>query len=205
MGARGGVGKGGRGGRGGMKGGAKVVIEGHRHDGIFIARGKEDALVTKNMVPGESVYGEKRVSVEAGEVCFWCCCISTCTSHVHHLNVVMYTHDGAHASRTPSPPPQPPQTYRVRKPNTVCGTRFVPNWQQQCSQVLTMCTSAQAARCSTWVLHQALLFLMCLTLWGQRGLCMLWSLAIAAAVTWYVFLVLFLVCFGGCFDGFCAV
>lgn len=67
MGARGGVGKGGRGGRG-MKGGAKVVIEGHRHDGIFIARGKEDALVTKNMVPGESVYGEKRVSVEAGEV-----------------------------------------------------------------------------------------------------------------------------------------
>lgn len=39
MGARGGVGKG-RGGRG-MKGGAKVVIEGHRHDGIFIARGKE--------------------------------------------------------------------------------------------------------------------------------------------------------------------
>lgn len=35
-----------------------------RHAGIFIARGKEDALVTKNMVPGESVYGEKRVSVE---------------------------------------------------------------------------------------------------------------------------------------------
>lgn len=76
MGARGGVGKGGRGGRG-MKGGAKVVIEGHRHDGIFIARGKEDALVTKNMVPGESVYGEKRVSVEAGEVRGTCCCIHT--------------------------------------------------------------------------------------------------------------------------------
>jgi rRNA 2'-O-methyltransferase fibrillarin len=47
-----------------MKGGSKVVVEGHRHAGIFIARGKEDALVTKNMVPGESVYGEKRVSVE---------------------------------------------------------------------------------------------------------------------------------------------
>merc|ERR1712060_528621 len=30
----------------------------------YIARGKEDALCTKNMVPGESVYGEKRVSVE---------------------------------------------------------------------------------------------------------------------------------------------
>ena len=32
--------------------------------GVFIARGKEDALVTKDLVPGESVYGEKRISVE---------------------------------------------------------------------------------------------------------------------------------------------
>lgn len=47
-----------------MKGGAKVVIEPHRHAGIFIAKGKEDALVTRNMVPGESVYGEKRISVD---------------------------------------------------------------------------------------------------------------------------------------------
>merc|ERR1719210_553634 len=55
----------GRGGRGGGRGGAKtVVIEPHRHEGVFIARGKEDALVTLNMVPGEGVYGEKRVSVE---------------------------------------------------------------------------------------------------------------------------------------------
>lgn len=50
-----------------MKGGAKVVVEGHRHEGIFIARGKEDALVTRNMAPGESVYGEKRIQVEAAE------------------------------------------------------------------------------------------------------------------------------------------
>jgi rRNA 2'-O-methyltransferase fibrillarin len=56
---------GGRGGPGGMKGGSKVVIVKHRHEGIFIARGKEDALVTLNMVPGESVYNEKRISVEA--------------------------------------------------------------------------------------------------------------------------------------------
>ena len=47
-----------------MKGGARVVVEPHRHEGIFIARGKEDALVTKNMVVGESVYGEKRISVD---------------------------------------------------------------------------------------------------------------------------------------------
>lgn len=32
--------------------------------GVFIARGKEDMLVTKNLVPGESVYGERRISVE---------------------------------------------------------------------------------------------------------------------------------------------
>jgi rRNA 2'-O-methyltransferase fibrillarin len=52
-----------------MKGGQKVVIEKHRHEGIFIAKGKEDALVTVNMTPGESVYGEKRIAVEgeAGE------------------------------------------------------------------------------------------------------------------------------------------
>lgn len=35
--------------------------------GIFIAHGKEDMLVTRNLVAGESVYGEKRVSVEVRE------------------------------------------------------------------------------------------------------------------------------------------
>ncbi|KAI9275788.1 Fibrillarin-domain-containing protein [Phascolomyces articulosus] len=81
-GGRGGISKGGRGGggrgrgaprggrggaRGGAKGGNKVIIEPHRHEGIFIARGKEDLLVTKNLVPGESVYGEKRISVDGPE------------------------------------------------------------------------------------------------------------------------------------------
>merc|ERR1712072_592813 len=61
--------RGGRGaprGRGGAgaKGGAKTIIEPHRHAGIFVARGKEDMLVTNNLSPGESVYGEKRISVE---------------------------------------------------------------------------------------------------------------------------------------------
>ncbi|TVY17853.1 rRNA 2'-O-methyltransferase fibrillarin [Lachnellula arida] len=73
-GGRGGRGdsRGGRGGRGaprggrggGAKGGAKTIVEPHRHAGIFVARGKEDMLVTKNLCPGESVYGEKRISVE---------------------------------------------------------------------------------------------------------------------------------------------
>ncbi|OAP56110.1 rRNA 2'-O-methyltransferase fibrillarin [Fonsecaea erecta] len=70
-GGRGGPARGGRGGgRGGakpgIKGGAKVIIEPHRHPGVFVARGgKEDLLVTKNLTPGESVYGEKRISVDS--------------------------------------------------------------------------------------------------------------------------------------------
>ncbi|KAG1302114.1 hypothetical protein G6F64_011207 [Rhizopus arrhizus] len=69
-GPRGGA-RGGRGGRGGAaggaRGGAKVIVEPHRHAGIFVARGKEDLLVTKNLVPGESVYGEKRISIDGPE------------------------------------------------------------------------------------------------------------------------------------------
>ncbi|XP_075393235.1 rRNA 2'-O-methyltransferase fibrillarin [Tenrec ecaudatus] len=59
----------GRGGRrgGGNQSGKNVLVEPHRHEGVFICRGKEDALVTKNLVPGESVYGEKRVSISEGE------------------------------------------------------------------------------------------------------------------------------------------
>jgi len=51
-------------GRGGARGGSNVILEPHRHPGIFIAKGKESLLVTKNLVPGESVYGEKRISIE---------------------------------------------------------------------------------------------------------------------------------------------
>ncbi|KAF7684660.1 rRNA 2'-O-methyltransferase fibrillarin [Astathelohania contejeani] len=46
----------------------KVVIQPHdKFEGIYVCRGKEDLLVTKNMVPGESVYNEKRVSVADGD------------------------------------------------------------------------------------------------------------------------------------------
>ena len=73
---RGGPPRGGRGGRGGDRGrggrggagigaGAKVLVQPHeRFAGVFVLRGKDDALVTKNLTPGESVYNEKRVSVE---------------------------------------------------------------------------------------------------------------------------------------------
>jgi rRNA 2'-O-methyltransferase fibrillarin len=44
----------------------EVVVEPHRHAGIFVARGgKEDLLVMKNGTPGQSVYGEKRISIAA--------------------------------------------------------------------------------------------------------------------------------------------
>ncbi|KAH0555978.1 Small subunit processome complex component [Trichoglossum hirsutum] len=70
-----------RGGRGGARGGAKVVVVCSlvvlmpyksnclkeafpRHSGVFVARGKEDMLLTKNLTPGESVYGEKRITID---------------------------------------------------------------------------------------------------------------------------------------------
>ena len=65
-GGRGGRG-GGRGGRGGVGGGfakAKTIIEPHRFPGIFIAKGKEEYLVTLSQAPGESVYGEKKIEIE---------------------------------------------------------------------------------------------------------------------------------------------
>ena len=52
------------GGPGGFRGGAKTMVIPHRFKGIFVAKGAQEALVTKNMVPGESVYNEKRISVE---------------------------------------------------------------------------------------------------------------------------------------------
>jgi len=61
---RGGPGKGAPN-RSGMPGGKNVLVEPHqRLPGVFVARGKEDALVTRNLIPGDSVYGEKRISVE---------------------------------------------------------------------------------------------------------------------------------------------
>ncbi|EPR61107.1 fibrillarin [Toxoplasma gondii GT1] len=65
----GGRGRGGRGGLGGKGGPQKVLVVPHRFEGIFMSKGKADSLVTRNMVPGESVYGEKRLEVaeESGE------------------------------------------------------------------------------------------------------------------------------------------
>lgn len=78
-GGKGGKGKGGKdggkkGGKGkgkgkkGGKGPAKVTVVAHeRFPAVQIAKAKEDSMVTLNMVPGESVYGEKRISVDGPE------------------------------------------------------------------------------------------------------------------------------------------
>jgi rRNA 2'-O-methyltransferase fibrillarin len=46
-----------------------VLVQPHeRFEGVYVLRGKDDALVTKNLTPGESVYNEKRVSVEVSNL-----------------------------------------------------------------------------------------------------------------------------------------
>lgn len=42
-------------GRGGPRG-PRVFVIPHRIKGVFVAKGPQDTLVTKNLVPGESVY-----------------------------------------------------------------------------------------------------------------------------------------------------
>ncbi|GFT35388.1 rRNA 2'-O-methyltransferase fibrillarin [Nephila pilipes] len=66
-GGRGGFGRGRGGGRGGF-GGRKTIVEPHRHEGIFIARGNQDSLLTLNLIPGDTVYNEKRITVEEDNV-----------------------------------------------------------------------------------------------------------------------------------------
>ena len=67
-------GRGGRGGRGNNRGRGgigskkfskpKTTVLPHRFEGVYIIKTSEEVLATKNMVPGESVYGEKRVTIE---------------------------------------------------------------------------------------------------------------------------------------------
>lgn len=54
-----------------MRGGAKVIIQPHRLEGIYVAKGQQDALVTKSFYSGESVYNEKRISIQVIIFCFF--------------------------------------------------------------------------------------------------------------------------------------
>merc|ERR1740121_1106639 len=49
------------------KGKGKGKVKGKGKDKGGKGKGKDDSLVTKNMAPGESVYGEKRLVAEAEE------------------------------------------------------------------------------------------------------------------------------------------
>lgn len=42
-----------------------VIVQRYKHDGIFIAK-RNNNLCTKSMVPSESVYGEKRLTIKYG-------------------------------------------------------------------------------------------------------------------------------------------
>ena len=55
----------------GMRGGAKVVVEAHKFPGVFVVRGKEDALATLNGAPGKQVYQEKLVKVDVSDEGIW--------------------------------------------------------------------------------------------------------------------------------------
>lgn len=48
----------------GFKAFKKVVVQPYKLPGVFWMQGDSDAIMTKSLFPGESVYGEKRVSVE---------------------------------------------------------------------------------------------------------------------------------------------
>lgn len=41
-----------------------MIVEPHNHAGVFIARGKQEALATKNLAPGNAVYGEKLIEIK---------------------------------------------------------------------------------------------------------------------------------------------
>ena len=60
-------------------------------EGVFIARGKEDALVTRNLVAGESVYGEKRISVEVS--------IHTYIHYIVHVHMLQFISKTRYAGR----------------------------------------------------------------------------------------------------------
>lgn len=48
----------------------KVVVEPHRHAGVFVARSKnDDLLLTRNLVPGDTVYNEKKIQVDVSFSC----------------------------------------------------------------------------------------------------------------------------------------
>ncbi len=48
-----------------------MAVEPHRHAGVFVARSKnDDLLLTRNLVPGDTVYNEKKITVDVTKLFF---------------------------------------------------------------------------------------------------------------------------------------
>ena len=117
-----------------MKGGAKVVIEPHRHPGVFIARGREDALCTLNMNPGKQVYGEKLIKVDVSPAWGRSHCFSSLPSN-----------SCCPSCRAPT----------ARSSSTVSGTPSALSLLLQCLEALNLFTWAPVLKCFTLALPAA--------------------------------------------------
>lgn len=100
----------------------KVIVEPHRHGGVYIAKGKEDVLATKNLVPGDTVYGEKKIEVNYKFT-------------RHSLKCYRLRYQLQKAAQTQS-----------RKSSTDHGIPSVLNWPPLSSVVSTIFTWVQARR-----------------------------------------------------------
>jgi len=116
----------------GAKGGSRYVLEPHRHAGVFVARGKEDLLVTKNLVPVR-LPASKRIFV---------------SRRIARTNILFRVNQLMVKSAFPSTPPNhltlplvPMATaHHPQRLNTVSGTPSVRSWPLVFSVVWTQST-----------------------------------------------------------------
>ncbi len=127
------------------------------------------------MYAGDSVYGEKRISVEGEkegekvEYRVW-----------NPFRYVKLTQDmGAVCSY---PPYLLPLSWRMPHRLTMGMLGAGRSWQHQCWLVWTTSTSSLDARCSTWEQRLGPQSAMCQTSWAPLALSMLWS-SLTAAVS----------------------
>lgn len=133
-----------------MRGGARTVVEPHdRFKGVFVLRGKDDALVTKNLTVGESVYNEKRVSVDVSAILRSSLGVTLSPDLYHFVISSLLTFRVF-----------PVLLNRSRKQekrlNTECGTPSDPSSLHPSSVVSKTSTCSQAARSFTLVVPPVL-------------------------------------------------
>ena len=133
-----------------MRGGARTVVEPHdRFKGVFVLRGKDDALVTKNLTVGESVYNEKRVSVDVSSM-FRSSLGVTLSPDLYHFvisSVLTFRVFPVLFNRSRK---------QEKRLNTECGTPSDPSSLHPSSVVSKTSTCSQAARSFTLVVPPVL-------------------------------------------------